>query len=303
MNQRKIVVVFFTVWLGIVGLLAYAKLVSSEYVEHKPVARQRIGLLITATGRYINMANELIASAQNYFCKNHDVTYFVFTDGQPTPVVGVDGQPAKIVKIDWSQQGWPYDTLMRFYAYRENKEKLAAMDYLYAVDADMLFVGPVGDEILSDLVGVRHSQLMFKRGFYDTNPLSTACVNRNEGKFYFVGAFYGGKREEFFKLLDTITENITTDLARGVIARVHDESHLNRYFIDHEPNLVLCPSYCHFEAWPSPYPKKLIAFDRPIHSDNKVRKQAKISPMAYLEKLRLRQGDVGLVSAQKKEQQ
>lgn len=300
MNQRKIVIVFFTVWLGIVGVLAYTQLLSSRVVP-EPVARQRIGLLITATGRYINMANELISSAQNYFCKNHDVTYFVFTDGQPAGGVGADGLPAKIVKIEWSQQGWPYDTLMRFYAYHENKEKLAGMDYLYAVDADMLFVGPVGDEILSDLVGVRHSQLMFKRGIYDTNPFSTACVNRYEGKNYFVGAFYGGKREEFFKLLDTITENIVTDLARGVIARVHDESHLNRYFIDHEPTLVLCPSYCHFEAWPSPYPKKLIAFDRPIHSDNKVRKQAKISPLAYLEKLRLRQGCVGQVRLQEKE--
>ncbi|PKN03726.1 hypothetical protein CVU75_00830 [Candidatus Dependentiae bacterium HGW-Dependentiae-1] len=296
MNQAKKVGVFLTVWLGLVGALIYAQYVKQGESPREAISRKKIGLLITATGRYINMANELIASAHKYFCKNHEVTYFVFTDGEPRADIQTGGssiagavsdldQHAKIVKINWAQQGWPYDTLMRFYAYHQNKDTLADMDYLYAVDADMLFVAPVGDEILSDLVGARHSQLMFKRGIYDTNPLSTACVNRHEGTHYFVGAFYGGKREEFFKLLDTVTENITTDLSRGVIARVHDESHLNRYFIDHEPTLVLSPSYCHFEAWPSPYPKKLIAFDRPIHSDNKVRKHAKISPLAYLQKI------------------
>jgi histo-blood group ABO system transferase len=284
MAHKRMVYFFMGAWFFAIGMLVYVQK-TQEAVVSAPAAKCRVGLLIVATGRYIHMADELIKSAQRHFCKNHEVTYFVFTDGTPEPPLPIDGRSAQLVKIDWQQQGWPYDTMMRFHAYRQNKDKLAAMDYVYAVDADMLFVDTVGDEILSDLVGVRHSQFMFKRGGYDTNPLSTACVNRNEGKTYFVGAFYGGKRDEFFALLDTITENITTDLSRGVIARQHDESHLNRYFIDHEPTLVLSPSYCHFEAWPSPYPKKLIAFDRPIH-DNKVRKQVKISPLAYVQKLR-----------------
>jgi hypothetical protein len=30
----------------------------------------------------------------------------------------------------------------------------------------------------------------------------------------------------------------------GIVARWHDESHWNRYLIDHPPSLVLSPSYC-----------------------------------------------------------
>jgi hypothetical protein len=38
---------------------------------------------------------------------------------------------------------------------------------------------------------------------------------------------------------ESILENIQDDLARGVIAVWHDESHLNRYFYDNPPALVL----------------------------------------------------------------
>ena len=42
----------------------------------------------------------------------------------------------------------------------------------------------------------------------------------------------------------------------------HDESHLNRYFIDHKPTTILTPSYCYPESWNLPYPKKLWFFDK-----------------------------------------
>jgi len=269
-------IVFAIVWSCCIAILTSSEtsstLVASKSSDYKE--KQRIGLLITATGRYIHMANKLIESGQDYFCTNHNVTYFVFTDGEPV-------RADNVVKVSHKQLGWPYDTMMRFHAYRKAKEELSNMDYLYSCDADMLFVGEVGDEILGERVAVRHSQLMFKRGFYDTNPLSTAHVNRHEGADYFVGAFYGGTKKEFFALLDTICKNIETDLARGVIARIHDESHLNRYFIDNKPTIVLSPSYCHFEKWSSPYRKKLIAFDQPEHNTYKVRKQASIAPIDF----------------------
>lgn len=275
-NTKRVVFIFLLAWVMVVFILTYKhNACSCMKLSNK---KYRIGLLIMATGRYVHLANKLIESAQKYFCKHNDVTYFVFTDGELI-------KAPNIVKIPQEQLGWPYDTMMRFHTYYKSKDRLAHMDYLFSCDADMLFVDDVGDEILGDLVAVRHSQLMFKRGIYDTNPLSTACVNRHEGKYYFVGAFYGGKREQFFKLLCMICENITTDLARGVIARVHDESHLNRYFIDNEPTVILSPSYCHFEAWCSPYTKKLIAFDRPEHYDYKVRKKECVSPVAYLQKM------------------
>ncbi len=38
------------------------------------------------------------------------------------------------------------------------------MDYLFATDADMRFVGPVGDEILAKLVATQHPGFVGKRG-------------------------------------------------------------------------------------------------------------------------------------------
>ena len=149
----------------------------------------------------------------------------------------------------------------------------------------MQFVATVGDEILADLVGTLQPNYLFDPKPYETNPLSTSCINRGEGKHYFAGAFYGGKREHVLKLFETTSTNITIDLARGVIASVHDESHLNRYFIDHEPALVLNPSYCHFESWQSPYPKKLIAFDKLDHAKAAKRKMKTFNPVAYFQRV------------------
>lgn len=42
----------------------------------------------------------------------------------------------------------------------------------------------------------------------------------------------------------------------------HDESHWNRYCIDHKPTTILSPSYCYPESWNLPYKKRLLALDK-----------------------------------------
>jgi histo-blood group ABO system transferase len=234
--------------------------------------KYNIGLLITATGKYINFVDPLIQTAERYFCTHHNVTYFVFTDGV-APV------HQKVVKIPHVQMGWPYDTMMRFHTYYKHQDSFAHMDYLFAIDADMLFNAPIGDEILSDRVGVRHPQFLFERGIYETNPLSTAYIHRSEGKRYFAGGFYGGTRPEFLRLVRTTMQSIDTDLARGFVAVFNDESHLNRYFIDNPPSRALSPAYCHFENWQqSPYPKKILALDKVCAQ---TRRAAWLNPLEY----------------------
>jgi len=136
------------------------------------------------------------------------------------------------------------------------------MDYLFACDADMRFVGPVGSEVLSDLIGTEHPGFVGKRGTYETRSASTACVGEDEGERYFAGGFYGGARDSFFGLLEGVMKQIKLDQAADVMAIWHDESHLNRYFINHPPTLVLPPSYCYPESWDLPYEKRLLALDK-----------------------------------------
>jgi Glycosyltransferase family 6. len=214
-----------------------------------------VGLLIVATGKYITFVPPLIESANKYFCKNHKVTYFVFTDGI-LPVAD------NIVKIEQKRLGWPHDTMMRLSMYAKQKDLLDKMDYLFATDADMRFVDTVGDEILSERVGTLHPGFVGKKATYETNNKSTAHVASHEGKYYFAGGFNGGSAKEFLKMAETIANNVEIDLKNNVIAVWHDESHLNRYFIDNPPTCILSPSYCYPESWHIPYQKRLLALDK-----------------------------------------
>lgn len=211
-----------------------------------------IGLLVVATGKYIEFVPPLIKSARQHFCTDHNVTYFVFTDGV------VPDMP-NVVIIPQSRLGWPYDTMMRFAMYYNNKHLFANIDYLFACDSDMLFCDTVGDEILGDRVATQHPGYVGHRGTYETRPISTACVARHEGKQYFAGGFYGGTTTEFLNMMSCVTTNIQKDLDRQFVAVWHDESHLNRYFIDHEPTVILSPSYCYPGNLVKDYPKKLWA--------------------------------------------
>jgi len=220
-----------------------------------PAHAAKVGLLVVATGKYIQFVEPLIASADRYFCNNHKVTYFVFTDGNVP-------QRSDVVKIEQERLGWPYDTMMRCGMYADQCQLLASMDYLFACDADMRFVDMVGDEILSARVATQHPGYVGHRGTYETNTRSLACVKNNEGESYFAGGFYGGSTQEFLVMNAHMIANIKRDLKNNIIAVWHDESHLNRYFIDHKPTKILTPSYCYPESWSIPYHKRLLALDK-----------------------------------------
>jgi histo-blood group ABO system transferase len=218
-------------------------------------ASENVGLLIVATGKYICFVNPLIESAKKHFCKNQHVTYFVFTDQEYDP-------PADVIRIEQRRLGWPYDTMMRYQVYLDHWQSLSSQDYLFACDADMLFVGDVGNEILGERVATLHPGFVGKRGSYETNPQSKACIGKKEGLHYYAGGFYGGAKTSFFHILKTNMNHIEDDLKRGLIAVWHDESHWNRYCIDFPPTLVLTPAYCYPEKWNLPYEKKLLALDK-----------------------------------------
>ncbi len=225
------------------------------FLQIQTLFSANVGLLVMATGRYIHFVPPLIESSEKYFCNNHHVTYFIFTDN-PFPASD------NVVVIYQGRLGWPFDTMMRFHAYYKQKDLLEKQDYLFACDADMLFVDSVGDEILSNLVSTQHPGFVGHRGSYETNPLSKACIYDNEGEQYFAGGFYGGSSKEFLKVASTCAKNINDDLNKGFIAVWHDESHLNRYFVDHKPTKILTPSYCYPESWKLPYQKRLLALDK-----------------------------------------
>ncbi len=214
-----------------------------------------IGLLITATGQYISFVDPLIESAEEYFCKGHQITYFVFTDTE------MDSRD-NVIYLFQPRFGWPFDTMLRGQGYYQHHEMLASQDYLFACDADMLFVGDIGDEILGERVATMHPGFVGQRGSYEENATSTAYVSAHEGIHYFAGGFYGGTTNEVLNIVSTINEHVYKDLANGFIAEWHDESHWNRYCIDHPPTIVLSADYCMQEPRYIPGKSKLLALEK-----------------------------------------
>ncbi len=212
----------------------------------------KVGLLVMATGKYNAMGLKMIESARGHFLPHCQRTFFIFTDGEAP-------QECDVVRVGQAKLGWPDDTLKRFHVYLANRDLYKDQDYLFAIDADMVFVQDVGEEVLGDLVATRHWGFLDKRGSYCGNKKSAAYVARKDRKEYCCGAFYGGKREEMIKLFEVNVQHVDKDLKKGVVPKWHDEGHLNRYFIDHPPTVLLSSSYCFPEGWDLPFEPRLVA--------------------------------------------
>ena len=209
-----------------------------------------VGLVVAAIGTYIVFLKHLIGTADQWFMNSQNVTYFVFTDN-PVKVSKVNSKRT-IVVLEEKDRGWPHNSMLRFAMIQSYRDKFQDMDFLFCIDVDIRFYDEVDAEALEYRVGTLHPMHYEKRRItlpYDTNPLSTAYVNASEGSYYYSGAFFGGCRDEIYHMSDVIQANILRDSSCGnYTARWHDESHLNRYFIDHPPTKLLSPEYYCFRS-------------------------------------------------------
>lgn len=220
----------------------------------------KIALLNIATNKYSLFLNTLYKSADSYFFPEENVDYILFTNND----VNINSKN-KIIKIPIEHKPWPYMTLYRYKFFTIASDILKEYDYLYYCDVDMLFVNKIEKDIISDLVGTLHGGFYDKPKYnwtYETNPYSTAYIKRGDGDHYYCGGFNGGSSQEFLKMSKTIDQNISADEKKNIIAKWHDESHLNKYFYDNKPTKVLSAEYC----WPDTNPKnnnaKIIALTK-----------------------------------------
>lgn len=226
----------------------------------------RVGLFIVATGRYIQFIPALIQSAEKYFLPDHDRVFIVFTDHmEQLP------QQRNVIGVYQDRLGWPGDTLLRCKMYYDQRLVCQKFDYIYACDADFLFVDTVGEEILGKRVAVLHPGYVGSKGTPEKNPKSTAYIGDSDNQqHYFAGGFYGGEGEEFIMINAYMLKNILKDLRNGLIAIWHDESHLNKYFVHNPPTIILSPSYCYPENLKMDYHPRILAL---LKDHNELRKK------------------------------
>jgi histo-blood group ABO system transferase len=214
--------------------------------------RPSIALVTVASGeRYVRYARRMLESAATFFLSDAEVEpMFLLLEGR---------------------EGWPAATMERYHVILEHADRLAGATHVFHVDCDMLFVAPVGSEILGPLVATQHPGYVGRRGTYEDRPASAAYVAPDEGSVYHCGGFSGGEKEEFLRLAESIRDGVDSDARRGITARWHDESHLNRYLVDRPPDVTLSPSYCYPEddakyiedLWPERYVPRLVALSKP----------------------------------------
>lgn len=203
------------------------------------LALPNVGLLLIATGKYDRFLQSIISSADNYFLRNDaNVTYYVFTDSK----IQISSK-RNIVYIPIEHKEFPYTSLYRFHYFTNNKEKFNKENYLYYVDVDCLFVDNISTEIFGNLIGVQHCGFVGKPGPFEDNPKSSIYTDINRYSTYFGGGMSGGKKDKYLELSRWCSEMIDKDLANNIMPRFHDESVINKYFLDNRPDVTLSPSY------------------------------------------------------------
>lgn len=210
----------------------------------------KIAIITIATGKYKDFISPLLWSMEEFMLKDYNRTFGLLTDLDEA-LLFVPNLPH------------PLNSLLRFYYL--NQIKLDEYDLVYYIDSDCEVVSEIGPEIFPDkkgqLVAVEHPWQGINSEIYERNPNSTAAVQESKGMHYFQGSFFGGYTTDFIAMSKELEKNINADLKKVFIAKWYDESHLNKYFIDHPPKqLHMGYAYPDPEIWLQSFPveKKIL---------------------------------------------
>ena len=206
-----------------------------NHYSNKNKDKRKIAIIFIGTGKYIDYFQRYYDSCQALFLRNTSKTFFVFTDN--TSHLGLENE--NVVSIQTQHQRWPLSTLLRFRYINQISHQLQHFSHIVYLDADMYIYSDIEEEDFfshnKPLFGVRHPGLFSgKRAPFEFDSKSTACVHPNSDlSTYWQGCFWGGEANQLLTMSKHLEQAIDADLRDGVVAKWHDESHLNKYFIDY----------------------------------------------------------------------
>jgi hypothetical protein len=236
-----------------------------------------------ATDHYLEFWLELLSTAEQFIDKDVDVQWILFTNREnEIPQAIAERLCTNLVTVRFESTPWPMPTLLRYELLAKAAAKVEG-EIVMHLDADMLFASSLSRNDLKELtkdnniVLVRHPGFFrpshfSKVGFYiknrryivsdlksfilngglgswEKNNGSLAFVPRNNRKVYVCGATWLGKRESIIDLCRLLSERINKDLSNNILAKFHDESHLN-WFAANNTVKLLTPKYCYEENYP-----------------------------------------------------
>ncbi|XP_061876118.1 histo-blood group ABO system transferase 2-like isoform X3 [Colius striatus] len=221
-------------------------ILNAQYMQKNLVT----GVVTFAVEKYVQFIKGFMSSANKYFLAGHQVNFYLFTDN-PEQISHLQLAPENhlfVIPVQNHTRG--QDISLRqmgiISTYIQSRFQYE-VDYLYSIDIDVQLVEHVGVEIIDTLVGTIsswHYDTRRESKPYEPRAESRAAVPQGEGDFYYTASFYGGSVAEVYRLTRACFKGILEDRGNGIEARWHDESHLNKYLLEHKPTRLLSPEYC-----------------------------------------------------------
>ena len=244
-----------------------------------------ITIFSIATGKYLNFWKSMVNSAISCDLDFSKFNFIVMTDqidSIPPNIQKTLGNSLKVFSCEHRE--WPFPTLLRYKHLKAIGNEVKT-DYLMHLDADMIFVKTlkianiVKDLGKNEIAVVQHPGFFRPRnirrvifyanhpnflirdavtrirfggvGTWETLKTSTALVPRRLRKNYACGGAWFGKTESILVMCDSLEKNIDSDLKNGIIAKFHDESHLNAFASQSKSITWLNPEYCFEPSYPN----------------------------------------------------
>lgn len=226
----------------------------------------KIAILYICTGLYNQFFEGFYNSVEKNLLKGKaSIDYYVWSDDDSL------AQGRERVHLTHKEcDGFPADSLFRFRMFLQVKEELLKYDYVYFFNANAEFRQSVDEEILPDESGLvaaiwpqNHAFLNHSFFYpYERDKRSTAYVPPFDGPYhYYMGGVNGGRSREYIAMAEELNRNIEADYSKGIVARVHDESHLNHY-LHHRRCKVLPSELAWIEEWPTSTEPKMVFRDK-----------------------------------------
>lgn len=201
---------------------------------------EKIAIITIATGKYSKIFPNFKDKLLKNFLSDKDRTILLFTDN-----LNLNHETSIYIP----HLPWPLCTLLRFHHINRYKDRFEDYNYIYYLDVDMIAEDLIDEEVLPDnnkIVCVSHYWNNTYELYENINERSTAYVPKSDttNYQYCQGCFFGSTKDSFFKMSYELENNINIDLKNNIIAKWHDESHLNKYIISH-PCKILNKGYAH----------------------------------------------------------
>ena len=232
----------------------YTASLGSSSIKRKDV---RIGIILIATGRYVQYLNATINYIDKFFLPKYTRTIYVWTDN-PDHV----HKSENIVITPIVRHGFPGDTLYRYhYIIMKEWDLITNTDLIYYADIDIEIIDEIGDEFVptpdKPFVVISHPDYinygLTASGMIDQTPISTAYIPPEYiSNPYAIGAIQGGYTPYFMKMVEKIVKGIDEDDYNEYVAKWHDESHFNHYMM-HNRKLFkfMAPGYYYVQHYPN----------------------------------------------------